>query len=88
MENIDKESVAEEELGINKIHPFTTTNSEAKYYHVDKYLNQLMDLQLELNDTILKSSSFLTELDHVQQKVKFRSKPNSGTLLLAEASLK
>ena len=70
--NIEKESVAGEEHGINKIHPFTITNSDAKYCHVDKYLNQRMDLKLELNDTFLKRSSSLTELDHVQQKLKFR----------------
>ena len=66
VKNIDKESEAGEEHGTNKIQPSATPNSEAKYYHIDKYLNQLMDLQLELNDTILKRSSILTELDHVQ----------------------
>ena len=61
---------------------------EAKYYHIDSYINQLMNIQLELNATILKRTSILEELEKVQQKVKFLTKPNSGNLLLAEAFLK
>ena len=65
-----------------------TTDIEAKYYHIDAYLNQLMDLQVHFNTKIMERSSILTELEKVQQKVKFLSKPNSGNILLAEAFLK
>ena len=47
-----------------------------------------MDIQLELNDVILKRSSIIEELEKVQQKIKFLTKSNSGNLLLAEAFLK
>ena len=66
----------------------SSVDLEAKYYNMDSYVNQMKNLQLELNEVILKRGSILEELDKAQRKAKFLIKPNSGNLLLAEACLK
>ena len=59
--------------------------SEAQYYHIDQTLNQLMNLKIEVNDTLLKRNVVMSELDKVQVSLKLLK---SGKMLLADAFLK
>ena len=73
-------SVEEEENG--------SSESEGKYYHIDKLVNQLIRLRLEINQTLAERSEMLTELEKVKERLSFLNRPASSNLLVIEAFLK
>ena len=61
---------------------------EEKYYHIDKLVNELVRLRIEITQTLTKRSEMMTELEKVKDRLNFLNRPAATNLMAVESFLK
>ena len=61
---------------------------EEKYYHIDKLVNELARLRIEIHQTLSKRSQMLVELEKVKNRLNFLHRPSSINTLVTDTFLK